>query len=997
MTDAHELDVERLLSERGWLAGLARRLTSDAELARDIEQETWLRALRKPLAIRSPRAWLGSIARNVLAERRRAESRRIAREKEVAPLESGDEDSLRRAALQRDIISELLRLEEPDRSAVTLRYLEQRSYGEVAAALGITEAAARKRVSRGIKSLRELLDAEHGSREAWVLLALPWTGWRGGAHPAATLQASVPVGAPDVALPVLTMNTTKIAGAAAFVLVAGILGGRWLMGSAGEGQGLGTMAPGAVATLPRDAGEVLSVDTALETRTALGAPASDAGELVALGSSVPAFPERLAATLGTLDLRVRWSDGTPAAGVAVELLPWGDPTPIARQKVLRTNEQGQLRVLGLNAGRVGVYVDRGGGGGAEILAGGVTPHEVVIPAGSRVYGVVRDPDGTPVPHASVLLSGYFNAGHGKVVARSDAQGHYEVRDLHDAHYIAARAEGFRPGFYQLLNEMAPGSAYEVDLAVRRGGGAVRGQVVDGNGTPVSGAKIRISVAGDVDTSGDRRSAFEIVLSTDESGRFESREAGSGRVTVKAKTESFEDAEVTIETGSDEAENMRIALTFGAELTGTACLADGRPAANASVWVKGRSGSSRSRGKSCITDAHGRYRIRGLQSGRFEVAAHQKDAGKAEGAVQLRRGEPAVWNPTLAAGRSVSGRVVDGAGEPLGGWMVGTQTGRMLWDRHTRSEPDGTFELLDVREDAQRLHVTTPTGWLLGTLVLAKIEEGGTVIVVPDSVLPSASVSLRVLADGKPLDPPPEVTVTQANGGYRQVFTNEVGEAELSGIMPGDFRLSIRVAGRAPFERSGTLLSDESLDLGTINLVRGGRVRLKLSAPSAPSDLTLSSSVVVRRADGSLVDDFNLIEGSGASEALAPGDYVLWCWGQLSTGGPQQFSVTDGETTEISANAVPTGTATLTLRSEQPSGLHGTLYVSAILPAGTTVLLRENVTPDHSGDYRLHFPCLPAGSSTIEATAGTGLSASVVIDVDPSTPKGLHMEQVLELH
>ncbi len=46
------------------------------------------------------------------------------------------------------------------RSAVRARLLDDRAYGEIAVAEGVSEAAIRQRVSRGLSSLRERIGGE---------------------------------------------------------------------------------------------------------------------------------------------------------------------------------------------------------------------------------------------------------------------------------------------------------------------------------------------------------------------------------------------------------------------------------------------------------------------------------------------------------------------------------------------------------------------------------------------------------------------------------------------------------------------------------------------------------------------------------------------------------------------------------------------------------------------------------------------------------------------
>jgi RNA polymerase sigma-70 factor (ECF subfamily) len=74
-------------------------------------------------------------------------------------LDQGDSPS---AALEREesrkrVRAALEALADPDREVLVLRYLEQQSAAEVAAVLGITEAAAKKRALRALQRLRNHL------------------------------------------------------------------------------------------------------------------------------------------------------------------------------------------------------------------------------------------------------------------------------------------------------------------------------------------------------------------------------------------------------------------------------------------------------------------------------------------------------------------------------------------------------------------------------------------------------------------------------------------------------------------------------------------------------------------------------------------------------------------------------------------------------------------------------------------------------------------------
>ena len=67
----------------------------------------------------------------------------------------------------------LARLNDKERGALTLRYLEDRGVGEVAQILGITQAAAEKRIVRGLAKARTLL-ARRGVTVAAGVLGARW-------------------------------------------------------------------------------------------------------------------------------------------------------------------------------------------------------------------------------------------------------------------------------------------------------------------------------------------------------------------------------------------------------------------------------------------------------------------------------------------------------------------------------------------------------------------------------------------------------------------------------------------------------------------------------------------------------------------------------------------------------------------------------------------------------------------------------------------------------
>ena len=174
------IDHEELLAQMTWVTALARSLVRDPNLAQDVAQQTWLTALERPptTARTGPglRAWLATVTRNAARGAFRGEGRRTAREQQAArpEAEPATIDVVERGEMQRLLVDEVLALGEPYRTTVLLSYLDGLTGPEIAERMGVTPAAVRKRLSRGLEQLRTRLDAVHQQdRSAWIAALLP--------------------------------------------------------------------------------------------------------------------------------------------------------------------------------------------------------------------------------------------------------------------------------------------------------------------------------------------------------------------------------------------------------------------------------------------------------------------------------------------------------------------------------------------------------------------------------------------------------------------------------------------------------------------------------------------------------------------------------------------------------------------------------------------------------------------------------------------------------
>jgi len=145
------------------IAGYLMRVTGDAEVAADLTAETFAAALlsrdRYRADMGAPTTWLYAIAANKLKDWRRrgyAEDRarrRLRIERPVLSEEDVAEFNRLADEVSADALLEVLPADQ--RSALRARVLDERAYGEIAVAEGVSEAAVRQRVSRGLSSLRQ--------------------------------------------------------------------------------------------------------------------------------------------------------------------------------------------------------------------------------------------------------------------------------------------------------------------------------------------------------------------------------------------------------------------------------------------------------------------------------------------------------------------------------------------------------------------------------------------------------------------------------------------------------------------------------------------------------------------------------------------------------------------------------------------------------------------------------------------------------------------------
>ena len=173
-----ESAFNELVNRHGGLVfGVAVRQTGDRSVAEEVVQDVFATLARKArivLGHPSLPAWLHVTSRNMA---RRARAKMTAHKRKMGRLkdELAEDAPGLTAAPEARIDGAIARLPVREREVIVLRFFEDCDYSEISRRLSVTEAAARKRVSRGLRRLEKSLqqDMAGGARLASLSLVVP--------------------------------------------------------------------------------------------------------------------------------------------------------------------------------------------------------------------------------------------------------------------------------------------------------------------------------------------------------------------------------------------------------------------------------------------------------------------------------------------------------------------------------------------------------------------------------------------------------------------------------------------------------------------------------------------------------------------------------------------------------------------------------------------------------------------------------------------------------
>ncbi len=742
-------DVGALLEHAGWIQSLARTLAREREQAEDLSQETWLRLLERPPRLDRPfRGWIATAMRNLARAERRGALRRSDRERSCASeeVQPSGLDLLARVAVQRELVQAVLELEEPHRTAILLRYFEERSPTAIAAQLGVPVATVKARLARGLARLRERLARAAGpDGRASMLACLAWIEGR-----ASAVSPALP----------LTLGALAVKTKIALALLVLLAAGASLFLITDEESSAPEVERRSLAAAPE------APDSPAETPSR--APGAEPTQREAVPAPVRAAradssEAPRAAALPSVRGRVLDDEARPVAGVAVGLRPEDQEGAAASPALVRTASDGSFTLeFPGPSGRLAVIDERW----TTILEG--TPVDatfgkeslIVVAPRIELSGTVLDEFGLLVEGAHVRLEppAGLRSRLSAVLdfsapvhwtATSDPAGRFRfdvAPSLADAR-IAVRAEGFLP-----LEESAPlSSRADVVLVLARPPlttSELTGKVVDSLGQPVKGALVSLGI--DTTTS-DERGLFAFRLDDPEtSNRMFGGFIEPDVAVLRAVKPGYLPGELRARARDEQGQAIwpeSVVLRLGDEplaIAGVALGAGGQALPRIQVWIadptffgglRDPSGGfprlthletvlagAEPGWHSVTTDRQGRFEIEGLLDRDYTVAAMDPETLLRVDTEHVRAGERSlrIVFPAGASYPLLRGQVVDSRGAPIVNAAVFPMCdafrtriqGETVSTQHAateavRTDAEGRFELQRVPRDLVYLRIEGP--------------------------------------------------------------------------------------------------------------------------------------------------------------------------------------------------------------------------------------------------------------------------------------------------
>ena len=477
-------------------------------------------------------------------------------------------------------------LEPADRDAILLRYFERQDLRAVGVALGLSEDAAQKRVSRAVDKLRTVLHERRGAVVPAVALALLLGTHAVKAAPAdlaarvgeTALCAATAGGAAGLMAKLLTSTTLKLFCGAAAIVVVGGFALHYSSGKLSQGQPPATQPSPVAVQIPDPAPAKVEAVQSVSSKT--------------LAANIPATPAS-----NQLHLVILAADsGKPVPNASIEYRSWLGGK--FEGKTLTANRVGEcdvpLQPDKLTELQITTQID----GFADTRLLWHPQRGETIPAAYTlrlirpvaIGGLVVDADNQPVAGAKVgfnhdddpaSLTLPENHEFSWIEASTDAAGRWTINRIapemiHRLYGSAKHPDHVEAGLVFAsrssdVERQLRDQTYTFHLGRPM---VARGKVVDPDGVLISGAKVLV---------GKRMVSDSRHGKTDAYGNFAINGCRSGKTLITAEAPGFSAATLEVELSAD-SQPVELKLQRGKVLRLRVISQSGQPIPKASLWL-----------------------------------------------------------------------------------------------------------------------------------------------------------------------------------------------------------------------------------------------------------------------------------------------------------------------------------------------------------------------------------------------------------------------------
>ena len=426
--------------------------------------------------------------------------------------------------------------------------------------------------------------------------------------------------------------------------------------------------------------------------------------------------------------------------------------------------------------------------------------------------------------------------------QSDAQGAFKIENLAPGTYrLMVVAEGYAPRVSEPI-EVKPGEITKDVVIHLSGGGNVEVHVVDPTGRSVQGAFVFTDEEARRFADYNQSWPKSWTRQTDKGGLYTFKWQAEGKqLAAVAYHPDYAEGRGAATVVAGKTQRLEIALTLAGMVQGTVYDRAGQPKPAVAVLAYGSFGARGSRYLETRTNDAGRYELRSLAPGRWQVSANFTPGGSRytgqSQSVELTAGQTITVDFREASGRIFG--VVARAGAPLPGADVSayaqSQSGQPSSQGNAQTNAQGQYECLGLAPGKYNVtaYLRTPSG-RSGAQVQQQVE----------------------LAENESR----EVNLTIPTGAIRGVVVREADSTAVSGARGSGQRQ--QGAESSPFSYyAGDVQTDAD---GRFEMVGLGAGKYRLSAREGSGGTSTTGAVDVELAEGQVLEDVKITLGSGGT-------------------------------------------------------------------------------------------------------------------------------------